>query len=295
MKTERNILITFILNLAFSVFEFIGGIVTGSVAIVSDAIHDVCDAASIGFSYFFEKKSKKQPDEVYTYGYARYSVIGGFVTTLILVISSVVIIFNSINRIINPTEINYNGMIIFAVVGVCVNFCAALFTRGKGSLNQKAVNLHMIEDVLGWIVVLIGAVVMKFTDLVVIDAIMSAGVSVFILINAIRHLKKIFVLFLDKIPEDIDVEEVKKCLYEIDGVIDVHHIHIRSVDGVSISASLHVVTDEESCVIKEKIRKVLSKKEIGHVTIEIETSSEYCDEKDCQLIHNSCSGHCHHH
>ncbi|MBE6783956.1 MAG: cation transporter [Ruminococcaceae bacterium] len=295
MKTERNILITFILNLAFSVFEFIGGIVTGSVAIVSDAIHDVCDAASIGFSYFFEKKSKKQPDEVYTYGYARYSVIGGFVTTLILVISSVVIIFNSINRIINPTEINYNGMIIFAVVGVCVNFCAALFTRGKGSLNQKAVNLHMIEDVLGWIVVLIGAVVMKFTDLIVIDAIMSAGVSVFILINAIRHLKKIFVLFLDKIPEDIDVEEVKKCLYEIDGVIDVHHIHIRSVDGVSISASLHVVTDEESCVIKEKIREVLREKEIEHVTIEIETSSEHCDEKDCQLIHNSCSGHCHHH
>ncbi len=295
MKTERNILITFILNLAFSVFEFIGGIVTGSVAIVSDAIHDVCDAASIGFSYFFEKKSKKQPDEVYTYGYARYSVIGGFVTTLILVISSVIIIFNSINRIINPTEINYNGMIIFAVVGVCVNFCAALFTRGKGSLNQKAVNLHMIEDVLGWIVVLIGAVVMKFTDLVVIDAIMSAGVSVFILINAIRHLKKIFVLFLDKIPENVDVEKVKKCLYEIDGVIDVHHLHIRSVDGMSISASLHVVTDEESCVIKEKIREVLREKEIEHVTIEIETSSEHCDEKNCQLVYNSNSDHCHHH
>lgn len=293
MKTERNIFITFILNLLFSVFEFIGGIFTGSVAIISDAIHDVCDAVSIGFSYFFEKKSKKQPDEVYTYGYARYSVIGGFVTTLILVISSVLIIFNSINRIINPAEINYDGMIIFAVVGVCVNFSAALITRGKESLNQKAVNLHMIEDILGWIVILIGALVMKFTDFVMIDSIMSVGVSVFILINALRHLKKIFVLFLDKIPENVEVEEIKKCLCEIDGVIDIHHIHIRSVDGVSISASLHVITDEESCVIKEKIREVLYEKEIGHITIEIETSSEHCEEKDCQLIYNSCSGHHH--
>lgn len=295
MKTERNILITFILNLSFSVFEFIGGIVTGSVAIVSDAVHDVCDAISIGFSYFFEQKSKRQPDETYTYGYSRYSVIGGFVTTLILVISSVIIIFNSVNRLINPTKINYNGMIVFAVVGVAVNFCAAMFTRGKGSLNQKAVNLHMVEDVLGWIVVLIGAVIMKFTDIVLIDAVMSAGVSVFILVNAIMHLKKIFVLFLDKIPDNIDIGEIKKCIYEIDGVIDVHHIHIRSVDGQSNTASLHVVTDEDPYAVKEKVRHALREKEIGHVTIEIEKSSEICDDKNCHIEYNSCSGHHHHH
>ena len=295
MKTERNILITFILNLSFSVFEFIGGIMTGSVAIISDAIHDVCDAVSIGFSYFFEIKSKKQPDETYTYGYSRYSVIGGFVTTLILVISSVIIIFNSVNRIINPEEIDYNGMIVFAVVGVVVNFCAAMFTRGKGSLNQKAVNLHMVEDVLGWIVVLIGAIIMKFTDIVLIDAVMSAGVSIFILVNAIMHLKKIFVLFLDKIPDNIDIGEIKKCIYEIDGVIDVHHIHIRSVDGQSNTASLHVVTDEDPYEVKEKVRHALLEKEIGHVTIEIEKSSECCDDKMCQIDFNQCAEHCHHH
>lgn len=295
MKTERNILITFILNLSFSLFEFIGGILTGSVAIISDAIHDVCDAVSIGFSFFFEMKSKKKPDETYTYGYSRYSVIGGFITTLILVISSVLIIFNSIGRIINPTEINYNGMIIFAVVGVVVNFCAAMFTRGKGSFNQKAVNLHMIEDVLGWIVVLAGAIIMKFTDIALIDPIMSLGVSVFILFNAIRHLEKIFVLFLDKIPDSIDVGEIKECIYEIDGVIDVHHIHIRSVDGQLNSASLHVVTDMDPCEIKGKVREALLEKGIGHVTIEIEKSSELCNEKNCHLEFNSCGGHCHHH
>ena len=140
LKTEKNILIAFILNLLFSIFEFIGGIITGSVAIVSDAVHDLGDAISIGISYFLEKKSKKQPDEKYTFGYARYSVIGGFITTLILLIGSCVMIYNAVGKLIVPVKINYNGMIVFALVGVCVNLCAAFFTREGDSLNQKAVN-----------------------------------------------------------------------------------------------------------------------------------------------------------
>ena len=141
MKTEKNILIAFVLNLAFSVFEFIGGIFTGSVAIISDAVHDVGDAASIGISLLLEKKSKKQPDEKYTYGYARFSLIGSLLTTLILLLGSGLVVYNAVIRIINPAEINYNGMIVFAVVGCCINLCAAILTREGRSLNQKAVNL----------------------------------------------------------------------------------------------------------------------------------------------------------
>ena len=196
MKTEKNILIAFILNLTFSVFEFVGGIFTGSVAILSDAVHDIGDATSIGASYFLEKKSKKQPDDNYTYGYARYSVIGSVITTLILLVGSILVIYNAISRIISPTEINYNGMIIFALVGVCVNFFAAFFTRHGDSLNQKAVNLHMLEDVLGWIVVLIGAIVMRFTSFSIIDPLMCIGVGVFIFINAFKNLKEAIDLFL---------------------------------------------------------------------------------------------------
>lgn len=179
MKTERNILIAFILNLAFSIFEFIGGIITGSVAIMSDAVHDIGDAASIGVSYFFEKKGE------------RYSLIGAFITTLTLLIGSSITIYNAIRRLFAPTEIHYEGMIVFAIVGVCINLCAAFVTREGDSLNQKAVNLHMLEDVLGWIVVLVGAIVMRFTDFSLLDPIMSIGVSAFILINAIRNLKEI--------------------------------------------------------------------------------------------------------
>ena len=296
MKTEKNILIAFLLNLSFSVFEFIGGIFTGSVAIISDAIHDIGDAVSIGISYFLEKKSKKQPDDLYTYGYARYSVIGSVVTTLILLFGSVAVIYNAVVRMFNPAQIHYDGMIIFAVVGVVVNFCAAFFTREGDSLNQKAVNLHMLEDVLGWAVVLIGAVIMRFTDFALIDPIMSVGVAVFIFVNAIKNLKESVNLFLEKTPCGIDVEELKNHITSIDYVISVHHIHVWSMDGQNNYATMHVVTNcEEHHEIKEKIREELAEHGIGHVTLELEKENEHCHEENCQVTFNPHHHHHHHH
>lgn len=295
MKTEKNILIAFLLNLAFSVFEFIGGVFTGSVAIVSDAIHDIGDAASIGVSYFLEKKSKKQPDETYTYGYTRYSVIGGVITTLILLFGSVAVIYNAIGRIVEPTQINYNGMIVFAVVGVLVNSGAAFFTREGDSLNQKAVNLHMLEDVLGWVVVLVGAIVMRFTDFALIDPIMSIGVAAFIFVNAIRNLKEVIDLFLEKIPHGIEINEIKEHICGIDGVLGVHHIHIWSMDGQNNYATMHIVTNADPHQIKEKVREELSEYGIGHATLELEAENEHCHEKDCHVEYGQHSGHHHHH
>lgn len=295
MKTEKNILIAFLLNLSFSMFEFIGGIFTGSVAIMSDAVHDIGDAASIGVSYFLEKKSKKQPDETFTYGYARYSVIGSVITTLILLFGSVAVIYNAIGRMISPAPINYDGMIIFALVGVCVNLCAAFFTRGGDSLNQKAVNLHMLEDVLGWVVVLIGAVVMRFTDIAVIDPAMSIGVAVVILINAVKNLKEALDLFLEKTPCGVDIHEIKEHIEEIQGVLDAHHIHIWSMDGQSNYATMHVVTNSDPHEIKEKVREELREHGIGHVTIELETEGEHCHEEHCHVEIEESSGHHHHH
>ena len=295
MKTERNILVAFILNLAFSVFEMIGGFFTGSVAIVSDAIHDIGDAASIGISYFLERKSKKQPDETYTYGYARYSVIGSVITTLILLFGSCVVIYNAVCRIVAPTQINYNGMIIFAVVGVAVNLAAAMFTRDGHSLNQKAVNLHMLEDVLGWVVVLIGAVVMRFTDFALIDPLMSIGVAVFILVNALRNLKEAVDLFLEKTPEHLHLQEIKAHIMELDGVLDVHHIHIWSMDGQSNFATMHVVTNADHHHIKHAIREELAEHGIGHVTLELEAEGEHCHEQTCHVEPSTHSGHHHHH
>ncbi len=295
MKTEKNILIAFILNLSFSIFEFIGGIFTGSVAILSDAVHDIGDAASIGFSYFLEKKSKKQPDEIYTYGYARFSVMGGVITTLILLFGSCAVIYNAIMRIFKPVEINYNGMIVFAVIGVLVNFLAAYFTKDGDSLNQKAVNLHMLEDVLGWLVVLVGAIIMRFTDIKIIDPIMSMGVAIFIFINAVKNLKEVLDLFLEKIPYNISVEEIKEHLIELEGVKDIHHIHIWSMDGHQNYATMHIVADGDAHKIKDSIRKELREHGIGHATLELESENEHCNEESCHIHFEHSSGHHHHH
>lgn len=294
MKTEKNILIAFILNLAFSAFELIGGIFTGSVAILSDAVHDIGDAASIGVSFLLEKKSRLQPDEKYTYGYARYSVVGSVITTLILLFGSSAVIYNAIGRIIHPTPINYNGMLIFALVGVCVNFAAALLTHGGGSLNQRAVNLHMLEDVLGWLVVLIGAIVMKFTDLSIIDPLMSIGVAAFILINAVRNLSAVLELFLEKTPRGIDIAKIREHLLGIDGVLDVHHIHVWSMDGQSNYATMHIVTDGEPHTIKKAVREELSEHGIRHATLELEEDGEHCHEQACHVEATE-EGHHHHH
>ena len=294
MKTEKNILIAFILNLCFSIFEFFGGIFTGSIAILSDAVHDVGDAVSIGLSFFLEKKSKKQPDDIYTYGYARYSVIGSVITTLILLFGSVAVIFGAVSRIINPIKINYNGMIVFAIVGVVINFFAAFFTRKGDSLNQKAVNLHMLEDVLGWAVVLVGAVVMHFTNLWLIDPCLSICVAIFIFINAIKNLKVAVDLFLEKTPKSIDLDQLREHISKIDGVLDIHHIHVWSLDGQKIFATMHVVTNADSHEIKHKIRKELEEHGIGHTTLELEGENEHCDERCCKVEFDS-HHHCHHH
>lgn len=294
MKTEKNILIAFILNLAFSVFEFISGILTGSVAIISDAVHDIGDAASIGIAWLLEKKSKQAPDDQYTYGYLRCSVLGSLISTLILIVGSGAVIFNAVGRLLSPTEINYNGMILFAVVGVCVNLAAALFTREGGSLNQKAVNLHMLEDVLGWLVVLVGALVMRLTDWAIIDPIMSIGVAFFILFHAVRNLKQILDLFLEKTPEGIRLHEISDHIRSVEDVLDVHHLHIWSMDGQHHYATMHIVTNGDGHKVKEAVRRELREHGIDHATLELEAEGEHCHEETCRIRHSAHSGHHHH-
>jgi len=290
----NNMIVAFLLNLLFSVFELLGGFLTGSISIASDAVHDLGDAISIGISCFLEKKSNLPPDSNYTYGYRRYSVLAGLFSTLFLLVGSLVVIYHAVLRFFHPVPIHYSGMIGFAVVGIVCNGAAAFVTREGDSVNKRAVNLHMLEDVLGWIGVLLGAIVMKLTGFSLIDPILSITVAGFILVNALKNLGDIFRIFLVKTPEGISVEEVKNRLLEIDGVRDVHHIHLWSMDGESVYATLHLVTDENSVEIKEAVRHLLSHHGIFHVTVELEAVGEACGEPVCR-VRVSEHHHCHHH
>lgn len=294
MKSEKNILIAFLLNLCFSIFEILGGLFTNSIAIVSDAIHDFGDSISIGLSYFLERKSKRKPDNKYTYGYIRYSLLGGIITNTILMVGSILVIYNAVLRIINQEVINYDGMIIFSVIGIIVNFLAAYFTREGDSLNQKSVNLHMLEDVLGWIVVFIGAIIMKFTNISIIDSILSILVALFIFVNATKNFKEIVDLFLEKTPHGIDILKLKEHLLKIDKVRDIHHIHVWSIDGYHSYATMHVVTDGDNKKVKELVKEELKEHGISHTTIELENIDEVCVDDECK-VNDVYMGHGHHH
>ena len=294
MKTEKRILIAFLLNLCFSVFEFVGGVITGSVAIWSDALHDFGDALGIGMSWLLERKSKQQPDDSHTYGYARYSVLGSLITTVILLIGSVAVIGRGVDRILHPVPVDHKGMILFALVGVLTNGLAAYMTREGDSLNRKAVNLHMLEDVLGWAVVLLGAIVMGFTDLTALDPILSMAVAAFILFHAVRNLKEVLELFLAKTPKGISVQEIKAHLLELNGIQDVHHIHLWSMDAQRSYATMHIVTDGDLHTVKARVREELREHGIVHATLELETPQEECHERHCHTTPPE-NPHHHHH
>ena len=295
MKKNMKLWIAFLLNFVFSVFEFVGGIFTGSIAISSDALHDLGDAISIGLSLGLEQLSQKGPDKKYTYGYYRYSVLGGTIQSMLLLCGAAFVAYSAICRFVAPQPVDYTGMLFVAVVGFAVNFAAAWFTSGEGSLNQRAINLHMLEDVLGWAAVLAGAVVMRFTDWAFIDPALSLALSVFIGINALKNLKRVLDIFLEKTPKEIDPEEITHHLVQIPGVESIHHLHIWSMDGYRHSATLHAVVTGEYGPVKQAIKEELAEHGIAHATVELERPGEHCEAPCCHPAAHTHHHHHHHH
>lgn len=299
---SRNIFIAFILNLGFSIIEFIGGLFTNSISIISDSIHDFGDAITIAISWMLEKKSKQKPNSKYTFGYTRCSVLGAFITSTVLLIGSVIVIYNGITRIINPVKVNYDGMFILAILGLIANGIGAFVTSHGEKLNEKAVSLHLLEDLLGWIVVLITSVIMKIFDISILDPILSICITLYILWHVINNYKRIFSIFLQKAPDNVDVESfVKEFMEQNDQIEDIHHIHLWALDDINNCMSCHIVLSNNTNIstirkIKKKMKHEAMHHNISHLTIELEFENEKCDEMLCTVYNNSShSHHCHHH
>ena len=281
-----------IVNFVFSIFEFLGGTISGSTAIMSDAIHDLGDSISLGFSIYFKKKANHGPDKKYTYGYSRFSVLGVFVTTVIVVVAAAFMIYLSIMRIIEPHEINLKIMLILSVIGLVLNMFATFRTE-DGRFNvikaveKKTLNCILLEDVIGWAIVLIGTAIMLITGWDWLDPMMSAIISLYLILSSFTAFRKVLELFLEKVPNGESVDVVKYQVLAIPHVKDVHSIHLWSMDGKSMCATMHVVIDgkivdgsliensvENPMNIKKEIRKQLRSAGVNDVTIEIETEQE---------------------
>lgn len=298
-SSTKNIFIAFILNLFFSIFELIGGILTNSMSVMADSIHDFGDAISILTSLILEKYSTKQPNQDYTYGYLRYSTFGALITCTILLVGSILMLVNAVKRIFNPVVVNYDGMLILSIIGITINLIATAVTHKTSNLNEKMVSLHILEDVLGWACVLVGSIIMRVTNLHIIDPILSICVSIFILVTAIKKFKSILDILSEKKPNKINTEELKKHLLNIEKIKDIHHLHIWTIDGINNYITLHVLIDENIEIkelenIKEKIKEELKEHEINHSTIEFETKK--CKNCSCKVEKNKkMQTHTHHH
>ncbi len=304
MKTERKMFISFILNLLFTIVEIIGALITNSVALLSDSIHDIGDSVSIGISLLLEKKSKQKPDFKYTYGYYRFSLLGGLIASIILVVGSTIIIFEAVNRLLNPEIINAHALIWFAVVGLVVNGVAALnLIKGK-SLNERVISLHLLEDVLGWLVILVTAIFIRIYQIDYLDTVLSILFTLFILFQVFKNLKKIMEIFLEKAPNEPSIAEVKRVLVDNDAVIDVHHVHLWSLEGNIPIATLHAVVKTDLStgdinVIQKKMHEKLARIGIAHATIQVEFIGMDCSYNDCEDLYEEAGksnkgGHHHH-
>ena len=286
-EAYKNIGIAFLLNLIFSIIEFIGSFFTNSISIFSDSIHDFGDSLSIFISYLLEKKSKKKPNEKYTYGYLRYSLFGALITSTILLVGSIIVIYNAIKRIITPEIINHDAMIIFAIFGIIINGYAAYRTSKGEKHNEKAINLHMLEDVFGWIAVLIGSILIKLFNFIIIDPILSILIAIYILYHVYKYMKEIFNILMEKTPDDIEINSIQANLKKEFNVINnIHHVHIWSLDGVNNYMTAHVqlnkdISKDEIIKLKQNIKDILKNYNINHTTIEIEFLNEICNSKKC--------------
>ncbi len=278
----KNLRTAFFLNVFFTVFELIGGLYTNSIAIISDAIHDLGDSLSLGTAWYLDVKSKQAADRSFSFGYKRFSLLGALINSIVLIVGSVFVIHAAIGRIIQPESSDAKGMFVFAIVGVLVNSYAAWKTSTGKTLNERVITWHLLEDVLGWVAVLIVSVVMFFTENLYLDPVLSLLITLFILWNVVKRLKETLFIFLQGYPKDINQDNIEKEILGIHHVQSLHHTHIWSLDGEHHVFTTHVKLGAvenlaEMLSIKNQLKAIMRKYPFEHYTIETEIDEEVCD------------------
>lgn len=281
--TGRNILLAFFLNASFAVIELIGGYLTNSVAIYSDALHDFGDSLALLFSYFAEKASHREADEKFTFGYRRFSVISALVNGLILILGSLFVIYEAVSRLNNPEPVVPEGMLGLAILGVIVNGVAAYRLSKEDGMNSKMVMYHLIEDILGWVAVLIVSIVLLFKPLFILDSILSILIALVILRGVYKNMIKLGMIVLQKFPDELELGKLKQEVLELELVEDMHAVKGWSIDDSTYYLRFHLLVAEDTKIgtvdkLKIKIREILKTYNVAYSTIEFE-SVNYCDDK----------------
>ena len=272
MKTKCAVWLAFLLNLSFAIVEFIAGGIFGSSAVLADSVHDLGDALAIGLSAFLETISNREEDNHYTLGYKRFSLLGALVTAVILMTGSGMVILENMVKLFHPQPVNEEGLLWLGIIAISVNVLASLVIRKGQTKNESILSLHFLEDTLGWLAVILMAIVLRYTDWYILDPLLSLAISLFILSKAIPRFWSTLRIFLDAVPEGVDIKQVKNDLEQLDNVASINQLNLWTMDGLEKNAIVHVCLDhvKHMEVCKESIRDLLKESGFQNVTIEVD-------------------------
>jgi cobalt-zinc-cadmium efflux system protein len=279
-----NFKLAFFLNLGFALLELGGGLFVNSLAILSNALHDLGDTFSLGLAWGLDAYSRRESDQRFSYGYRRFSLLGALINAIVLVGSAFIIIAEAIPRLRHPVGPDAQGMLVLAIVGVIVNSIAFYRLRRGATLNAQVITWHFLQDVLGWVAVLVVSIILLFADVPILDPILSLLITVYVLYNVVGMLRQTMALFLQAVPHSLTVADVERRLRRIDCVQGTHHTHIWSLDGEHHVLSTHVVVGadtsrQEVLRLKRQVRELARAMDVSHTTIEVEFGDEECGEQ----------------
>ena len=272
MSSKFAVWLAFVLNFSFAIIEFIFGGLFGSSAILADAVHDLGDALAIGISAFLESISNREEDIHYTLGYKRFSLLGAILTAVILITGSSLVILENISKLIEPQPVDHEGMLWLGVIAIAINLTASLIVRKGQTKNESILSLHFLEDTLGWLAVIVVAIILRYTDWYFLDPLLSLLISAFILSKAIPRFWSTLKIFLDAVPEGVDIQKIKSDLEQLDHVASINQLNLWTMDGLEKNAIVHVCLEHVNHmeVCKEAIRTLLKDCGFQNVTIEVD-------------------------
>jgi len=284
-EREKRVRLAALLNMVFTIIEIVGGFWTNSLAILSDALHDFGDSIALLASWLFERGARKLPDTNRTFGYQRLSLFSAIFSASILIGGSIVIIFQAIPRLLNPELVNASGMVGIAFLGILFNGLGFFQLKKGESINEEVLSWHLLEDVIGWVAILVGGVIIYFWNIYILDPILTIGLTVFILYGVTKSLREALNILLQGVPRHINLEEVTADITSLEGVIGLHDLHIWSLEGETDILTAHVVLEKKLLKNPDETRKtikeILRKHHIEHSTVEIE-SEYFCSGVECK-------------
>lgn len=286
MKSSKNMTIAFLLNFSFAIIEFIFGLLFHSSAVLADAVHDTGDALAIGLSTLFETISTKKEDREYTLGYKRYSLLGALLTSVILLVGSTLVIVENVPKLLAPERVNYDGMLILGIAAIVVNTAASRVVSHGHSHNESILSLHFLEDILGWLAVILVSLILRFTDWYFLDPLLSLVIAGFILSKALPKFWENIQIFLDHVPSDVDLGQLYQELAALENVRAITQLNVWTTDGLEKFAMLHIYLENPNLLAETQasLRQKLLAYGIAKVTIQTDESlqehQEYCIGKE---------------